>query len=160
MKARMKCSHSGTLVCILQQWVLLLLSCSLYCFFFFDPSNHKHFQWTLWTCSHPLLMISNDTHNKVTRKCTSHKTHCCSMFREQRNTMKLVIFSIIPSCPGSEWMGMEVDGMQWLPHWSTLMWYMKHMLEVVACGCNLNKGCHKLCKQNRVNLTCTTCLYI
>ena len=27
---------------------------------------------------------------------------CYSMFREQRNTMKLVIFSIIPSLPGSE----------------------------------------------------------
>ena len=53
-------------------------------------------------------------------------------FREQRNTMKVVIFSIIPSLPGSEWMGMEVDGMQWFPHWSTLMWYMKHILEFVC----------------------------
>ena len=74
--------------------------------------------------------------------------------------MKLVIFSIIPSLPGSEWMGMEVDGMQWFPHWSTLMWYMKHMLEFVACGCNLNKGCHKLCKQNRVNLYIHVYIYI
>ena len=30
------------------------------------------------------------------------------------------------------------------------MWYMEHMLEFVACGCNMNKGGHKLCKQSNI----------
>ena len=64
-------SHSGTLACILQQWECLLLSCSLHCFFFFDPSNQEHCQWCAskalwkytcsiwynWACSHVFFLI-------------------------------------------------------------------------------------------------------
>lgn len=49
----------------------------------------------------------------------------------------------------SSTVGMEA---RWYPIWTSLPDACK---EFVSCGCNPNKGCHKLCKCNRASLECT-----
>ena len=51
--------------------------------------------------------------------------------------------------------GWQKDGTHWLPHWTTLCEASKACKELVSCGCNPNRGCHKRCKCKRVNLPCT-----
>ena len=58
----------------------------------------------------------------------------------------LVPFPVFPDPSEGGWKWMVYNGSLILV---TLMWYMKHMLEFVACGCNLNKGGHNLAYTKR-----------
>ena len=49
----------------------------------------------------------------------------------------------------------DVSGARWLPYWTALPEVSKACKVLVTCGCNPNKGCRRLCKCQKANLSCT-----